>query len=311
MGATLEPLQLRPLGIGEIFDRAVTLYVRNFLLFTIISAFLVVPLSVVNYFITTQRAGTFAQILDQIQHPSRSPAAAAMPFGPWLLVLVAVSFLITPFMYVATASALGRIYNGEVADWRAAYGIALRHAVSIVVTAIFQVMILAAAAFVGALVLGFALIAAVLLVRAVAPLGVITIVLTVVLLIAYIVGLMLCYLAVALAFDAIGIEEAPFGRAISSSFARIFNRSEAGKAALICLAFLAVELGLTVVAGVADGLIEAFLHQPVIETIVQGLISLVTTGFIAVLLAVYYFDVRIRREGLDMQAAIDQLQAQP
>lgn len=310
MGANLEPLQLRPLGIGEIFDRAVTLYVRNFLLFTIISAFLVVPLSIVNYFITTQRAGTFAQILDQIQHPSRS-AAAAMPFGPWFAVLIAVSFLITPFMYVATASALGRIYNGELADWRTAYGIALRHAGSIVVTAIFQVTILAAAAFVGALVLGFALIAAVLLVRAVAPLGVITIVLTVVLLVAYIVGLMLCYLAVALAFDAIGIEEAPFGRAISSSFARIFNRSEAGKAALICLAFVAVELGLTVVAGVADGLIEAFLHQPVIETIVQGLISLVTSGFIAVLLAVYYFDVRIRREGLDMQAAIDQLQAQP
>jgi energy-converting hydrogenase Eha subunit C len=52
------------------------------------------------------------------------------------------------------------------------------------------------------------------------------------------------------------------------------------------------------------------LHQPVLQTLVSAVISIVTTGFIGVLLAVYYFDVRIRREGLDMQSAIDRLQAQ-
>ena len=41
---------------------------------------------------------------------------------------------------------------------------------------------------------------------------------------------------------------------------------------------------------------------------VASCISLVTTSFFGILLAVYYFDVRVRREGLDMQAQIDVLQ---
>jgi energy-converting hydrogenase Eha subunit C len=307
----LEPVQLRPLGIGEIFDRAVTLYVRNFVLFTIIAAFVVVPMSIAQYFLDVQRGGAWAQILDQIQHPSHAAnASAPMVVSPWFFWLVAISVLFTPFMYVAMASALGRIYKGEEADWQAAYAVALRHAGGIVVTVILEAVILLFAAFAGAFALALAFVAAFLLVRTVAPLGVVTIVLTSVLFLAYLIAIMLCYLAIALAFDTIGIEEVSFGSAISSSFARVFNRSELGKATLICLAFVAIEIGLTIVVAVLDGFMAAFLHQPLIETIVQAGVSMVTTGFIGVLIAVYYFDVRVRREGLDMQAAIDQLQAQ-
>lgn len=307
----LEPVQLRPLGIGEIFDRAVTLYVRNFLLFTIIAAFVVVPLSVAQYFVVVEQGGAWAQILDQIQHPKHTVSAAGVPgVGSWFLVLIAISVLLTPFMYVAMAAALGRIYNGEATDWRASYAVALRHWGGILVTVICQVAIILVAAFGGAFAIGLAFVASMLLVRAFAPLGIVMVILAILLFVVYLLALMICYLALALAFDAIGIEEASFGRAISSSFARIFNRSELGKAALICLAFFAVEIGVMIVAGVLESVIEAFLHQPILETVLQGLISAVSTGFIGVLIAVYYFDVRIRREGLDMQAAIDQLQAQ-
>ncbi len=303
-------MQLRPLGIGEIFDRAVTLYVRNFPLFVIISAFLVVPVTIVDYFVTVQNSGALTQILAQVQHPQRTPAATG-PFGLWFLVLILISIFVTPFMYVAMASALGRIYDGQSAGWREAYAVAFRHTVSILVTAVFQLVIFAVAAFAGAIAIGLAFVAAFLLVRVSVPLGVIMIVLAAALGIAYILFLLLCYVSIALAFDAIGIEQAPFGQAISSGFARVFNRREIGKATLVCLAFLAVQIGLLIVVAVLNSLIEAFLHQPVLETILQGVISLATTGFIGVLIAVYYFDVRIRREGLDMQAAIDQLQAQP
>jgi len=307
----LEPVQLRPLGIGEIFDRAVTLYVRNFLLFTIIAAFVVVPMSVVQYFVIVQQGGAWAQILDQARHPTHTGAALAPVFGTWFLLLIAVSVVLTPFMYVAMAAALGRIYKGEATDWRTSYAVALRHAGGILLTVLCQFAILFAAIFAGALTLGLALTAAMLLVRAFAPLGVVTVVLAVLLFLVYLLAIMMCYLAIALAFDAIGIEESRFSQAISSSFARIFNRSELGKAALICLGFLAVEIGLMIVTAVLDSVIQMVVHQPIVDTIVQGVISAVATGFIGVLIAVYYFDVRIRREGLDMQAAIDQLQTQP
>jgi hypothetical protein len=158
-------------------------------------------------------------------------------------------------MYVAMAAALGRIYNGEETDWRIAYGVALRHTGGIIVTALCQAAILVTVAAAGMFALTLAFVAAVLLVRFVAPLGVVMVIVAVLLTLAYFVGLMLCYLAIALAFDAIGIEETSFGKAISSSFARVFNRSELGKATLICLAFAAVQIALVIVSGVAGGLI--------------------------------------------------------
>lgn len=309
MGATFEPVQLRPLGIGEIFDRAVTLYVRNFPLFAIISAFVIVPISIVNYFAIGQQSGTYAQILDQIQHPTRSASQMpAMPFSPWFLVLIAVSLAITPFMYVAMAAAVGRIYGGKAVDWRVAYGTALRHAGGIILTTILQGFIIGTAAVAGGFALVLAMVAAILLIRFVPPLGVVTIVLSALVFLAYVIALMLCYLAIALAFDAIGIEEASFAAALSSGFVRVFNRTELGKATLVCLAFSAVQFGLVAVSLAGAALIQTFLHQAALQALFSGALSLVSTGFIGVLIAVYYFDVRVRREGLDMQAAIDRLQ---
>ncbi|HZZ66231.1 MAG TPA: hypothetical protein VFE17_12065 [Candidatus Baltobacteraceae bacterium] len=311
MGDTTQGQQLRPLGIGEIFDRSVTIYVRHFLLFVIISAFFVLPLSVVNYFVAAQQSGALAQILDQIEHGPRGAAPAGMPLAPWIFAVVLVAFFLAPFMYVAMAAAIGKIYTGQPADWRAAYAVSLRHAGGIIVTAIFQLLIVMAASVAGVLVLTLAFALAFLLVRVAPALGVIAGIAGAVLGVLFIVALMLCYLATALAFNTIGIEEASFGRAIAAGFARVFNRAEIGKAVLICLAFLAVQLGLVLVSAVVSALIAGLLHQTLLQTVFAALFSLVTTGFIGVLLAVYYFDVRIRREGLDMQAAIDRMQPQP
>ncbi len=311
MGASFEPLQLRPLGVGEIFDRAVTIYVRNIVLFTIIAAFVVVPLSIAQYFMAVQRDGSWAQILAQIQHPSTAGPNQAMPFTPALAAFVGISLVITPFMYVAAAWSLGRIYDGTVPDWRSAYSAGLSRAGSILLTVLFEFVVLIALLFCGMIAFGLALVASFLLVRAYPPLGIAAIAISFALLAVLFVGAMLCYLALAITFDAIGIEGATFGRAIARSFARVFNRAEIGKAILVCLAFLAVQVALLIVVTVVDAAAVFLVRSPAVETLFQALFSLVTTGFIAVLVAVYYFDVRIRREGLDLQSAIDRLQPQP
>jgi hypothetical protein len=304
------PVDLRPLGVGEIFDRAVTLYVRNFALFTIIAAFVVVPLTVVRYFVASSQAGAWAQVFDQIQHPSKHATATA-GFSPWLYVLIVLALFLTPFMYVAIAAAVGRIYHGEATDWQSALRVSLRHAVGIIATVFSQIFVLILAVFAGSILLGILIGISVVLLRYMTPLGVVLSFMTAIYGIVFVCALMLCYLALALAFDAIGIEEVRFVRAFSSGFARVFNRREMGKALLICLAFIAVEIGVMIASLGVASLLEAAVHVPLLDSVVQGVLSLIATSFVGVLLAVYYFDVRIRSEGLDLQAELDRLQAQP
>jgi hypothetical protein len=50
------------------------------------------------------------------------------------------------------------------------------------------------------------------------------------------------------------------------------------------------------------------MHLHVLNVAITAVISLVTYSFLGILLAVYYFDVRVRREGLDMQAQMERLE---
>jgi hypothetical protein len=53
----------------------------------------------------------------------------------------------------------------------------------------------------------------------------------------------------------------------------------------------------------------AFAHLPGLQAAIEGLARAVITPFAVVLLAVYYFDVRIRREGFDLEASLERLSA--
>ncbi|HEY9180348.1 MAG TPA: hypothetical protein VIO32_06480, partial [Candidatus Baltobacteraceae bacterium] len=53
---------LRPLTMGEIFDRAITLYVRNFVPFSLIVLVVVVPSAVMQYFAGLHASATFTQL---------------------------------------------------------------------------------------------------------------------------------------------------------------------------------------------------------------------------------------------------------
>jgi hypothetical protein len=60
------------------------------------------------------------------------------------------------------------------------------------------------------------------------------------------------------------------------------------------------------------GLLAAFAHQPALEAIVESLARATLAPFGVVLLAIYYFDVRIRREAFDLENSLDRLTgAQP
>ncbi len=301
-------VQLRPLTIGEIFDRAVTLYVRNAVPFAIVAAFVAVPSAFVQYFLAASNGSTLQQVIAQAQHPGKAQPGPDVSL--WIIPAALLMIAAQPFMYVAMASLVGRIYRGQNADWRDSYKVALRHTGGII-----MMLICAGGIFMVALgVLMFAVFLVVMIAAGLGalflPLGVVGAVLAAGAFLAMAATLMLIYLSIALAFNAIGIEELDFGRALGSGFSRIWYRAAIGKALLVALAIAAVQLGVAVLTMAIQGFAEVALRSPILDAALSSLLVLFSTGFYGVLVAVYYFDVRVRREGLDVEAAIDSLQAQ-
>lgn len=304
-----EPAQLRPLSLGEIFDRAVTLYVRNAVLFTLIALVVVVPVAVMNYFVSMQNSATFAQILAQVQHPGKAAQAASGTDAGMALMLgmLAVAIVLGAFAVVAIAAAVGELYRGGRAEFASCYARAVRRAGAIVAALVCEIAVFMFVAFAGAFTMGIVFVAAFLLVRGSAALGVTAFIGALIVGVLWLVAVLLCYLAFAFAFNALGIEGVGAGAAIARGFSRIFNRAELLRATLVCVALIAMYVGLTAVSVGIAAVFET-LHLHLLSIALSALISLVTTAFFGVLLAVYYFDVRVRREGLDMQAQIESLQ---
>jgi uncharacterized protein YacL len=108
------------------------------------------------------------------------------------------------------------------------------------------------------------------------------------------------------AFYSAAIERTGVIASYSSAVARVVNRHEIGKATLVSLALIVIEIGYFIVASVV-ALLLGFLHSNLLQVTVSTLFSAAFAAFITVLLAVYYYDVRVRREGLDLQAGLERL----
>ncbi|HEY8314100.1 MAG TPA: hypothetical protein VIG51_07970 [Candidatus Baltobacteraceae bacterium] len=305
MSVAADPIQLRPLGLGEIFDRAVTLYVRNFAGFSIIALFLLVPISIANYFALNDSTSMTA-LLQQMQHPHPG-ATPALPFSPALVWLIAIGVVLTPFANVATATGVARLYARDSVDWRRCYGSALRRWPQILLVLLVQIAIFAGAAIAGALGVGICAGLSVALFAAGAFAGVVGIVVTVAVFFAWLAVLLMLYLAAMFMFDAVAIEAAPLRSSIASGFDRIFNRVEFKKALLVGISVFAIQLGFFIIASIVVAVLESLVKSHAIDTIAQGVLSLLATTFLAVLIAVYYYDVRVRREGLDLQTSVEQM----
>ena len=303
-------VRLRALGVGEIFDRAVTLYVRNVVPFIILTAFVAVPMALSQFFLSSYNSESWQQILAQAQ-AGKNAAPPVSPPNLLAFVPLLLAVCLQPFMYVAVAALVGRLYRGEPADWRACCGVALRHAGGIVMAVLCAIGIFAAAAIAAVMIVFFAALMTGLLVRAFLPLGLIAALITLAVFLAAGLCFLLVSLSISLAINAIGIEEAPFGRALGEGFARVFSGPEFRKASLVALSLAAVQLGASMLSAAVQGFSELLFHVPALDAAFTGLLVLVTGGFYGAILAVYYFDVRVRREGLDLQAALETMQTQP
>jgi hypothetical protein len=96
-------------------------------------------------------------------------------------------------------------------------------------------------------------------------------------------------------------------KAVGQAFRRLFNRREFGKAALLTLAYVALEFIALTVSGGVSLLIESVVHSVPLELTFSTVAGAMLNAYITILLAVYYFDVRTRFEGLDLEVEIARL----
>jgi hypothetical protein len=308
-------MELRPLGFGEIFDRAITLYVRNFWPFLAIVLVLILPLAVFQYFLDSSQSAQIADALRILTHPNATPPALSNLFASPADVVAIVVFMIVylalwPFVFVAVAIGVARIYRGRPVEFAACYRSVLPRWGSILLTQLIAIVVFVlwyAAFFV--LFLG-AVVVATLLAQVSLPLGIVGFVVALVLVIALLLVLALMLIALAFAMNAVVIEHARPAEAIVSGFGRIFARQELPRALVFALAAFAVIFGASVVVSMV-AFAALLAHAIALEVVISSLMRAAFAPFSIVLIAVYYFDVRIRREGYDLEAELERMTEAP
>jgi hypothetical protein len=310
MESRQSPPQLRSLHLGEIFDRATTMYVRHFAVFSLIVLTLLAPLAVVRYFALGAGTQNYSVLIDQILHPSRGAPAADMQLIVTSFGIALLTLLLAPFVNNAIAVGVAALYDGQPVTYQAAFARVLRRWLPLAGTIVLCALVLTASYFAVVIcgVIVGVIAAATFSLSGVA--GVAFAVIAVIVAIGLLGLFALVAIACVMALYATTIEEEAPARAIVQAFGRIFSRREISKALLLTLSYIALEIIALLVSGSLEALIMVYLRNTAVEIAFGTIANAVLSSYVTILLAVYYYDVRTRAEGLDLEVDLDRLPSQ-
>lgn len=306
-------MKLRPLDFGGVLERAIALYASNFVRFIGIVAVTVVPVAVVQYFVLLREQPLLDATLDILQHPERlrTQHVPTLFDSPAMLAVVIASALFGYYMLGfalgAVAAGVERLYGGDPVSFRACYEAVLRRWPSIVAVVGTAVLALVAA-YVGAVLIVAIPVFAVV---AVASSWFSSIVMLAVsaMVLAILFALLLIGVTSACALCAVVVEDCAATWSLRLTFARILNRREFGRA-LLC-AFAVGAIGLVTSTLVDTAAFVGLSRWPAAYVALDALERVAVVPFLALVLAVYYFDVRIRHEGYDLAMALERGPEEP
>ncbi|MBV8155680.1 MAG: hypothetical protein JO241_11120 [Candidatus Eremiobacteraeota bacterium] len=310
-------MELRPLGFGEIFDRAITLYIRNFLPFAGIVGVIIVPLAVLQYFVDQSSVPQWDQMMQVLAHPDQTPPPPVLPSfltSPAALalfvLLIAVVWFLWPFALNACAVGVARLYRGRPVEFVPCYQASLRRWPAVVGLLLIEVALILAWYLAFVIVSALAIIVAVALARVAIVLGVLAGIFAGGVIIAGLLTIAPTVVALMFAMNSIVIEEQPVFSAIGLGFSRVFNRQEFWRSVLFAIAAGAVMIGASTLISVVV-MVAMVAHLVALEVVLSSVFRAAVAPFSVVLLAIYYFDVRIRREGYEIEAGLDRLAGTP
>ncbi len=313
---------LRPLGVGEVLDRAVTLCVKHFVVLATIFIVYAIPFAILQFFggrdlarlmgVLTAALGT-TSAGGKAADPTRlaSVLASLPPLGAWYPLLLVTIFFLGPLPAAALIEACAALYLGRVASFTAAYGTALRRWPHLIVLnvlyafagiVLYAVLILA----VVAMTLGLAAVTAAAHVLGVA----LAVALGLAALVAGIVFFIVASLALQVSYFTCVVERANAVTAFMLGLRRVFVGVGFVRSLLVGVAYLAIGLGVTLVTLVGESVLVGFLHSQVAGSVYSALVRLATAAFTTAFIAIFYFDLRVREEGLDLQLDAERARAQ-
>jgi hypothetical protein len=310
----VQNIDLRPLGAGELLDRAVTLYVRRFVAIAAVLAAITVPLLLLQAVVSPGAFRIGDDLLRILQAGGNATKSADVlakmardsQFTPPLVLLFAGGTFVRLLMWNALVAVISAAYAGVALSFGAAYALALRRYVpQLAVGLMFCGIVLVALIPVG--LVYFGIIAAV-IALSLAKLHVVAVITAIVLALLFIVFLVAVAAWVLMAYElasvAVVTESPNPVAAVASGLRRAFGRGTRWRSLVAGLAYIALVYGASLPAATLGLLLGALTHQPLLAAAVSAVASVLLQGLLGAFVVVYATDVRVRREGIDLTAAL-------
>ncbi|MFN2460933.1 MAG: hypothetical protein ABR591_09635 [Candidatus Velthaea sp.] len=308
---------LQPLGVGEILDRAVTLFVRRFAPLVLILAVVAAPAAILQYIGAPARASMFAEFQRLIMVPPGHPEQTAailrriseqnhFSFASALALLL--TFAVGPLAATACSIAAARSYRGHAPSVRDAYRDALHRWIPQLVTGLVFVA-LGVVLFVLIFVVTFVVTLMIVALSAASPVAafVVGIPIAIAASLAVLGAGMLLFLAWELASVSVALEEPNPVTAIASGFRRTFAKDMFWRSLLVAAILFAVSIIGSLVLVASATTLALVTHVAALYPIVLGIGNVVLGALLSAYLVVYWYDLRVRREGYDLALAAEAL----
>lgn len=284
---------LRPLGFGELFDRAITLYVRHFFTFAAIAALEVIPAAMMVYGGDLEKPKGIAWIAHVFRHEAMVihpiPAFAATLQGIGIVLLL----IVAPFVHAAVGRGATLALRGATIDAPSLIAAAARRPSVLAVFAIYLGCI-------AVLYLAYHFVQFPVIYAAYRLAGWMTARAIMYGLFAGVLAVIVLAVPIMLfAIFAIVIEDAGLFSAIGTSWARLMPAKTFWRAIVVwasaVIAALVARL-ITLVVGIVAVAFGPLWAGALIES--AG--AVIAVPLVVAIMAVFYMDVRVRREGLDI-----------
>lgn len=302
---------LRPLGLGEVLDRAVTLCVANFVPLTLIFLVYAVPLAVIQFYATKDLAQIITVLTQAMQSPKTADSAALArqlngvgSVNAWTPVLLLMTFFVYPLPAAALIVSAARFYLGRPASFAEAYRAALGRWPHLIglnfmygLAGGFLYLVAIVIIIVLALGIGFLYSAS-----AAAGIG-IGIIIGVAALLASLAFAIVAFLAWQVSTYSCVLEQLNFAVAFVRGLKRVFAGIGLRRSLIVGCAYAAIIIGVELVAALGEVVVIGVLHNTAFGTIYTTIVRIATAAFTTAFVAIFYFDLRVREEGLDLAMA--------
>jgi hypothetical protein len=316
-GVAAAALLLRPLSIGELLDRAFSLFFKNIIPLISLLAIVIVPWAIIQYFMTRDVLGLeFDLIMRALSHPTQPPdqaeiariSQAAVQSRPLVGLNYLFTFILVPFANAAVVVGISRAYLGQQIRFKDCYAVALQRWLYVLALVLMWLVTLLGAIIVVFLVFVFGVLLLAAVAAALKTLGaVIAIVFGIIGFLALFGVIIMGYMAFASSMVALMLERVDPVRSFVLGFDRIFGGGLFWRSLLMALAMVAVFFGFGLVAGGLGALLVWATKSPAMYVAAGEVANIFYVAFAFVVVALYYYDVRIRREGFDLQLLADQM----